>query len=58
MKQNIFNYFYIISKYSKLREQNIELIGIRRELESMRQSMKIKESEWRSERSALEVSIK
>lgn len=58
MKQNIFNYFCIISKYSKLREQNIELIGVRRELESMRQSMKIKESEWRSERSALEVSIK
>ncbi|XP_033183963.1 uncharacterized protein LOC117153737 isoform X2 [Bombus vancouverensis nearcticus] len=43
---------------SKLREQNIELIGIRRELESMRQSMKIKESEWRSERSALENRIR
>ncbi|XP_048263718.1 trichohyalin isoform X5 [Bombus terrestris] len=43
---------------SKLREQNIELIGVRRELESMRQSMKIKESEWRSERSALENRIR
>ncbi|XP_060832766.1 myosin-10 isoform X5 [Bombus pascuorum] len=43
---------------SKLREQNIELIGIRRELESMRQSMKIKESEWRSERSTLENRIR
>ena len=42
---------------SKLREQSTELMGIRKELESMRQSTKLKESEWRSEKSALEVSI-
>ncbi|OAD52401.1 hypothetical protein WN48_01704 [Eufriesea mexicana] len=43
---------------SKLREQNGELISIRKELESMRQSTKLKESEWRSEKSALEHRIR
>ncbi|XP_076649375.1 uncharacterized protein LOC143357069 isoform X1 [Halictus rubicundus] len=43
---------------TKLREQNIELIGIRKELETLRQSAKLKESEWKSERTALEKRVK
>lgn len=43
---------------SKLREQNTELTSIRKELELLRQSIKLKESEWRSEKSTLEVSYK
>ncbi|XP_076764138.1 uncharacterized protein LOC143431352 isoform X2 [Xylocopa sonorina] len=42
----------------KLREQNVELISIRKELESMRQTMKMKESEWRSEKSVLENRVR
>ncbi|XP_015438244.1 PREDICTED: trichohyalin isoform X2 [Dufourea novaeangliae] len=43
---------------NKLREQNIELSGIRKELESLRQSTKLKESEWKSEKSTLEKRVK
>ncbi|CAL7935848.1 unnamed protein product [Xylocopa violacea] len=43
---------------NKLREQNVELMSIRKELETMRQSMKMKESEWRSEKSALENRVR
>nr|XP_031826232.1 trichohyalin isoform X1 [Nomia melanderi]XP_031826233.1 trichohyalin isoform X1 [Nomia melanderi]XP_031826234.1 trichohyalin isoform X1 [Nomia melanderi]XP_031826235.1 trichohyalin isoform X1 [Nomia melanderi]XP_031826236.1 trichohyalin isoform X1 [Nomia melanderi] len=43
---------------NKLREQNAELIGIRKELEALRQSVKLKESEWKSEKGILENRIK
>ncbi|XP_076286807.1 uncharacterized protein LOC143212197 isoform X2 [Lasioglossum baleicum] len=43
---------------TKLREQNTELIGIRKELETLRQSVKLKESEWKSERATLENRVK
>ncbi|XP_054012586.1 uncharacterized protein LOC128894695 isoform X2 [Hylaeus anthracinus] len=43
---------------SKLREQNTELMSIRKELESLRQSIKLKESEWKSEKAALENRVK
>ncbi|XP_076171498.1 uncharacterized protein LOC143148741 isoform X2 [Ptiloglossa arizonensis] len=43
---------------SKLREQNTELMSIRKELELLRQTVKIKESEWKSEKATLENRIK
>ncbi|XP_076248487.1 uncharacterized protein LOC143188229 isoform X2 [Calliopsis andreniformis] len=43
---------------SKLREQNAELMGIRKELEAMRQTIKLKESEWKSEKTTLENRIR
>ncbi|XP_078044160.1 uncharacterized protein LOC144473808 isoform X1 [Augochlora pura] len=42
----------------KLREQNIELSGIRKELETLRQSIKLKESEWKSEKVNFEKRLK
>nr|XP_012140171.1 PREDICTED: trichohyalin isoform X1 [Megachile rotundata]XP_012140173.1 PREDICTED: trichohyalin isoform X1 [Megachile rotundata] len=43
---------------NKLREQNTELISIRKELEALRQTVKLKESEWRSEKTTLEHKLR
>ncbi|XP_026672349.1 putative uncharacterized protein MYH16 isoform X2 [Ceratina calcarata] len=43
---------------NKLREQNTELISIRKELESLRQLTKLKESEWKSEKLSLEHRVR
>ncbi|XP_029055697.2 trichohyalin isoform X1 [Osmia bicornis bicornis] len=43
---------------NKLREQNTELINIRKELETLRQTVKLKESEWRSEKGVLQNKLK